>query len=68
MPFLKRNHFLLASILFAVILSVMIPQSDAQTGVEKPPVFRINVQNGYVPVAVSDSLGRHVTGLRKEHF
>ena len=68
MPFLKRNHFLLAGILLTLILSAVIPQSDAQTGAAKPPVFRVNVQNVYVPVAVSDSLGRYVTGLRKEHF
>ena len=68
MPFLKRNHFLLTSILLTGILSALVPQSDAQTGATKPPVFRVNVQNVYIPVTVSDSLGRYVTGLRKEHF
>ena len=68
MPFLKRNHFFLASILLPATFFILIPRSDAQTDDAKSPVFRVNVQNVYIPVAVSDSLGRYVTGLRKEHF
>ena len=34
----------------------------------RPPVFRASVENVYVQVAVSDTLSRYVTGLKKEHF
>jgi Ca-activated chloride channel family protein len=35
---------------------------------EGPAVFRIGVENVYVQIAVNDSLGRNVTGLKKENF
>jgi len=34
----------------------------------RPAVFRISVDNVFVQVAVSDPLGRYVTGLKKENF
>ncbi|MDR0842851.1 MAG: VWA domain-containing protein [Acidobacteriota bacterium] len=72
MPFPRKGHFLLATILLAGFSFVPIVRITAQTGSDtspaKPPVFRVSVQNVYIPVAVSDSLGRYVTGLKKEHF
>ena len=35
---------------------------------EEPAVFRVGVENVYVQIAVNDSLGRNVTGLKKENF
>ena len=35
---------------------------------EGPVVFRVGVENVYVQIAVNDSLGRNVTGLKKENF
>src|SRR5512138_3673371 len=34
----------------------------------RPPVFRVGVETVFVRVAVSDPLGRYVTGLEQEHF
>jgi Ca-activated chloride channel family protein len=34
----------------------------------RPPIFHVGVETVFVKVAVSDPLGRYVTGLEKEHF
>jgi len=74
MPSLGRCRSILA-ILLALGASALAGRSTttAQTAADssapaEPPVFRVSVQNVYIPVAVSDPLGRYVTGLTKEHF
>jgi len=70
MPLPKKNLY--ACVFFLLIGTVCIlhvpggAQSDVN--IDSPAVFRIGVETVYVPIAVSDSLGRYVTGLKKEHF
>ena len=73
MPLPKKNLYACVFFLLIGTLYVSRVRGGAQgaadaAGDGKPAVFRIGVENVYVQIAVSDSLGRYVTGLKKEHF
>ncbi|MDR0311162.1 MAG: VWA domain-containing protein, partial [Acidobacteriota bacterium] len=66
MPLTKKK--LCACMFFLPVCAAYILHvpGSAQSG--DPAVFKIGVETVYVQAAVSDSLGRYVTGLKKEHF
>jgi Ca-activated chloride channel family protein len=73
MPRHKRSFYVCVFFLLigtAYILRVPGGAQSAMDAVDSgsPAVFRVSVENVYVQVAVSDSLGRYVTGLKKENF
>lgn len=53
-----------AAIILCSIL--VVPAQDKKT--PRRPLFKADVENVFVRVAVSDPLGRYVTGLEPEHF
>ncbi|MDR1727098.1 MAG: VWA domain-containing protein [Acidobacteriota bacterium] len=69
---MARRHFILTVARLAGGALALAPRraacADDGDAPARPPVFRVSVENVYIPVAVSDSLGRYVTGLKKEHF
>ena len=71
MPLGKKNLY--ACVFFLMICCaayVLHAPAGAQSVVDggNPAVFKVNVEIVYVPISVSDSLGRYVTGLKKEYF
>lgn len=73
MPLPKKKFFVCMFFILigtACILCVSGGAQNATTAAngDGPAVFRIGVENVYVQITVSDSLGRYVTGLKKEHF
>ena len=70
MPLPKKKFYAcIFSLLIGIVCILRVPggAQSAASG-EGTAVFRVGVENVYVPIAVSDSLGRNVTGLKKEHF
>ena len=65
MPLSGKSFY--ACLFFILILIGTVSITSAQDG-DSPAVFRVGVETVYVPISVSDSLGRYVTGLGKEHF
>ena len=70
MPLPKKNICTCALLLLIGTVCTLCVPGGAQSAAsaDGPAVFRVGVETVYVPVAVSDSLGRNVTGLKKEHF
>jgi len=70
MPLPKKSFYTCAFSLFIGIVCISHVPGGAQSAAtgDGQAVFRVGVENVYVPIAVSDSLGRYVTGLKKEHF
>jgi len=70
MPLPKKKFYTCVVFLLIGIAYILRVQGGAQSAPDggRPPVFRVGVETVYVPIAVSDSLGRYVTGLKKEHF
>jgi len=70
MPLPMKKYY--ACAIFILIGTMCIPRVPVEAqnaaGGDKPAVFRVGVENVYVPITVSDSLSRYVTGLKKEHF
>ena len=70
MPLPMKKYCACAIFLLIGTMCILRVSGGAQSAVDgdKPAVFRVGVENVYVPITVSDSLGRYVTGLKKEHF
>jgi len=70
MPLPEKKLYFCAVFLLIGTVCILRVAGGAQFAADgdKPTVFRISVENVYVPITVSDSLGRYVTGLKKEHF
>ena len=73
MPLPKKKLYTCAFFLLIGTVYILRVPGGAQSATnaadgDRPAVFRVGVENVYVPIAVSDSLGRYVTGLKKEHF
>ena len=71
MPHSKKNLY--ACVFFLITVCIFCANGGAQISTDAanggmPPVFRVGVENVFVHAAVSDSLGRYVTGLKKENF
>jgi len=74
MPLPKKN--LCACVFFLVIGTVCVlcaKWGGAQSATDavndgRPPVFRVGVESVFTQITVNDSLGRNVTGLKKENF
>ncbi|MCL2877662.1 MAG: VWA domain-containing protein [Acidobacteria bacterium] len=66
----KKNFYACVLFLLAGTAYILCAAGGAQSAAndDGPAVFRIGVETVYVQVAVSDSLGRYVSGLKKEHF
>ena len=66
----KKKLYVCAFFLIIGAVCILRVPGGAQSVADgdKPAVFRLGVENVYVPITVSDSLGRYVTGLKKEHF
>ena len=74
MPLPKKNIYAFVFFLVIGIMCVLCArQSGAQSAANaandgRPPVFRVGVENVFIQISVNDSLGRNVTGLKKENF
>jgi Ca-activated chloride channel homolog len=53
---------------FFLVMAAALTLTAQNKKSNRPPIFRIGVETVFVRVTVSDSLGRYVTGLEKEHF
>ena len=70
MPLPKVGFYVCVFLLLIGTAHIRCVHGDEQSVIDdpRPSIFRVGVENVYVSVAVSDSLGRYVTGLKKEHF
>jgi Ca-activated chloride channel family protein len=73
MPLPKKKFYVWAFFLLIGTVCVTCVPGGAQSAATAAngngaAVFRVGVENVYVQITVSDSLGRYVTGLKKEHF
>lgn len=66
---LKKNRFLALGLLLIAFSDAPRAAEDSKPApVQKPAVFRSNVEMVVVRAAVIDPLNRYVVGLEKEHF
>jgi Ca-activated chloride channel homolog len=64
-----KRDFRFASGLAIVFLVLFTFSLIAQSQIPaRPPVFKVDVENVFVKVSVTDELNRYVTGLEQEHF
>ena len=70
LPKMKKLSVCAFFLLMGIVCILSVPGGAQQNAANSdgPAVFRVGVENVYIPIAVSDPLGRYVTGLKKEHF